>query len=162
IVHHNYEGRTMTKMKLAWYEDPKELRKRRIEAGLSAEQLGQLVGKSLSVIKNLESGRTKLQGELREAVWTAIGEAKIEQNRRLVSLASLQRSASAPPEPKQVEGHHFNLKVCKTGGYNLEYQGPGMPVCEDYHFANVDEVMEFTMKFVNAMQVGDKATFRSE
>lgn len=63
--------------------DAQALQSGRQQAELSQAQLAAAVGRSVAVIKNIESGRTKLRGPLRETLWRTVVtalEAKCERD----------------------------------------------------------------------------------
>lgn len=66
---------------MSWIDDPAELRKRRLEAGLSQAELGARAGKARSVVRDVELGKIKLRGELRESLWQALARYRVEQLR---------------------------------------------------------------------------------
>ncbi len=76
-------------------EDYEALQKFRKEVGLTAEQLAKLAGRTVDVVRNVECGRTKLQGELAEALWDAATQAMVAKRQREsrvhIDLAALAR-----------------------------------------------------------------------
>jgi transcriptional regulator with XRE-family HTH domain len=55
-----------------WSENPKELKKRRKENGLSQADLANLIGVTRQVIADIESGRRKDWNDVRSQLWEAI------------------------------------------------------------------------------------------
>jgi transcriptional regulator with XRE-family HTH domain len=118
------------KSALAWYREPKELKKRREEIGLSADELAQRAGKSLSVVKNIESGRTKLRGQTAHALWRAITNAKIEQDKSLGALLPASNLLHADPDKmmrvEKLVHEHFGspdaIQALLDAGGRLEIQ----------------------------------------
>jgi transcriptional regulator with XRE-family HTH domain len=85
---------------MKWHEDFKELARRRRAAGLSQAELSKRTGRSRSLIRDVESGRIKLRGELAEALWQAIADAdieKAEREKRLGSISTLADLRHADP-----------------------------------------------------------------
>src|SRR5437016_265898 len=92
-----------------WYDDPSELSKRRKAIGISQAELASRAGMSRSVLRDLEIGRTKFRGELRNALWKAIADFQIEAEReqeRWKGLPVMNRygvlaGLGRPENPKQ-------------------------------------------------------------
>jgi len=69
-----------------WSNNPKELRKRRKEAGVTQEQLSEAAGIKLSWLAAVETGRVPLAGPKGRAVWRAL--ARIEERKSRKTLLS--------------------------------------------------------------------------
>jgi DNA-binding XRE family transcriptional regulator len=83
---------------MQWSEDHRALAKQRREVGLTQDELAKRVGKSRSVIRDIESGRIKLRGETAIALWEAIAEAKITQRKDVDTLSSLRALVHSPEQ----------------------------------------------------------------
>jgi len=59
---------------MTWYEDPAEMVRRRKKAGLSQYALAKKIGRSRSLVNDVERGVIKLRGELADKIWTAIAD----------------------------------------------------------------------------------------
>jgi transcriptional regulator with XRE-family HTH domain len=64
---------------LRWFEDPKELRKRRKELGITQHGLAKLAKVKRSLISDIEAGRRPLSEDVRTPLWQAISDMYIER-----------------------------------------------------------------------------------
>ena len=67
---------------MEWYQNPKELAKRRRAVGLSQAVLAKRSGHSRSLVRDVELGRIKLRADLAESLWKVIAEERLAQETR--------------------------------------------------------------------------------
>src|SRR5215469_17175923 len=73
---------------MSWYEDPALMVKRRKEAGLSQADLAKKIGRSRSLVRDVERGVIKLRGDLADAIWHAIAEARLARKNKADEIAA--------------------------------------------------------------------------
>jgi len=95
-----------------WHEDPSELRKRRQALGISQAELAARTGVSRSLVREVEGGRVKLRGELRNALWKAVGMFQMEADR---ALETIERWAGQVAEGRRQHAD-FDEVMERAGG----------------------------------------------
>ena len=123
------------------------IRKFRKISGLSQDELARLAKVSQSKISEFENGAHDLGeaafGRVTEAIANALAARRFELS-NLSTLASLR---CVRQQTRLPQAHYFKIASrAKDGGLLVEYQGPGMVVCEDYRFENDAELREWMGK----------------
>jgi transcriptional regulator with XRE-family HTH domain len=116
--------------------------------GLSQRDLADAARVSQTKISFFEAGIQDLGEAAFERVQAALLTAMLAHRAELAkaqnavtTLAALRGPLKLPRSP---EAHYFHIdRRTQDGGYVVEYQGPGMVVCEEYRFEGVGELMEW-------------------
>src|SRR5438874_11882962 len=98
---------------LRWFEDPKELRKRRKQLGITQHGLAKLAKVKRSLISDIEAGRRPLSEDVSKPLWEAITDAYIERlkgtpewekilEKNRQKLEEEKKSAKGIPLPKNL------------------------------------------------------------
>jgi transcriptional regulator with XRE-family HTH domain len=123
------------------------VRKFRKISGLSQDELARLARVSQSKISEFESGAQDLGDAAFERVTNAVANALAARRFELSNTSTLASSRCGRPQTRLPQAHYFNIdRRSKGGGFVVEYQGPGMVVCEEYQFDGDADLREWMEK----------------
>ena len=123
------------------------VRKYRKISGLSQDELARLADLSQTKISQFESGGQDLGEAAFVRVTEALANALAARRFELSNTSTLASLKYARPQTRLPQSHYFKIASrTKDGGLLVEYQGPGMIVCEDYRFENDAELREWMEK----------------
>jgi predicted transcriptional regulator len=112
---------------LKWFENPVEIRRRRIELGISKRKLGKKLGRTESWVTDLEGGKIAVTPEISEPIWKLLATLEVEKGmeprtaeislsrpvthcRPPLSLAKSIRLKRMTEETKRLEAVNLQLK----------------------------------------------------
>ena len=123
------------------------IRKFRKISGLSQDELARLAKVSQSKISEFENGEQDLGEAAFGRVTEAIADALAARRFELSNTSTLASLRCVRPQTRLPQAHYFNIdRRTKGGGVVVEYQGPGMVVCEEYQFDGDAELREWMEK----------------
>ncbi len=135
------------------------LRKYRKLAALTQTELAELAQVSQSKLSAFEAGRQDLGEEAYWRVVKAVTRAAADRRWSLQHMVPLSSLGSLSGLNRQT-AHFINVKErTENGGFSVEYQGPGMIVCEDYRFENEAELRQWLQECV---EMFEKVVFSSD